>query len=157
MPKPLIQLPPVPLEMKAITIIQPWASLIIHGVKRHETRSWRPGRFSGWIAIHAGKKTPERHLAHTDYLRSIGFRTWGDLPLGAVLGWAFLIDAHSTDNPHFLSQLTNADKDTGDYSPNRYAWELTYIYRLNEPVPARGMQGLWNWQRDDRDYPGAWI
>ncbi len=27
--------------MKCISLIQPWATLIIHGAKRFETRSWR--------------------------------------------------------------------------------------------------------------------
>lgn len=38
--------------MKAITIWQPWASLIACGVKQYETRSW-PTKYRGPIAIHA--------------------------------------------------------------------------------------------------------
>ena len=30
--------------MKALTLHQPWASLIAHGVKTIETRSWAPPR-----------------------------------------------------------------------------------------------------------------
>jgi len=40
--------------MKAITILQPWASLIVCGVKQIETRSWVT-KYRGQIAIHAGK------------------------------------------------------------------------------------------------------
>ena len=40
--------------MKALTIRQPWASLIAAGVKTIETRSWST-RYRGPLAIHAGK------------------------------------------------------------------------------------------------------
>jgi hypothetical protein len=33
----------------------------------------------------------------------------------------------------------------GDFTPGRYAWLLTDITPC-DPVPAKGRQGLWNWQ-----------
>ncbi len=41
--------------MKAITIWQPWASLLACGAKQYETRSWATS-YRGPIAIHAAKK-----------------------------------------------------------------------------------------------------
>lgn len=43
--------------MKALTIRQPWASLIAAGVKTIETRSWST-KYRGPLAIHAGKRRP---------------------------------------------------------------------------------------------------
>lgn len=43
--------------MKAITLWQPWASLIAIGAKKYETRSWKTN-YRGPIAIHAAKKDP---------------------------------------------------------------------------------------------------
>jgi hypothetical protein len=40
--------------MKALTLTQPWASLIAVGAKRIETRGW-PTNYRGPLAIHAGK------------------------------------------------------------------------------------------------------
>lgn len=42
--------------MKAISLWQPWASLIAHGVKTIETRSWSTP-YRGPLAIHAAKTT----------------------------------------------------------------------------------------------------
>lgn len=42
--------------MKAITILQPWASLIACGKKQIETRSWAT-KYRGPIAIHVGLNT----------------------------------------------------------------------------------------------------
>lgn len=33
----------------------------------------------------------------------------------------------------------------GNFTPGRYAWEFANMKMLAEPVPAKGMQGLWNW------------
>ena len=42
--------------MKALTVIQPWASAIAVGTKRIETRSWAT-KYRGPLLIHAGKST----------------------------------------------------------------------------------------------------
>ena len=39
--------------MKAITIKQPWASLIVEGIKDIENRTWKTS-FRGRVLIHAG-------------------------------------------------------------------------------------------------------
>lgn len=36
----------------------------------------------------------------------------------------------------------------GDFTPGRYAWLLADVEALAEPVPARGRQGLWEWERN---------
>ena len=41
--------------MKAITIKQPWASLIVHGVKDIENRTWHTN-FRGRVLIHSSSK-----------------------------------------------------------------------------------------------------
>ena len=40
--------------MKALTIKQPWATLIMQGDKRFEFRSWQT-KYRGDLLIHAGK------------------------------------------------------------------------------------------------------
>ncbi len=41
--------------MKALSVRQPWAWLIVHGFKDIENRTWRTG-YRGPVLIHAGKK-----------------------------------------------------------------------------------------------------
>ena len=43
--------------MKALTLTQPWASLVAIGAKRIETRSWSTP-YRGLLAIHAAKGFP---------------------------------------------------------------------------------------------------
>lgn len=49
--------------MKALTIIQPWATLIASGHKMNETRSWKTN-YRGEVLIHAGKN-PKRKAARS--------------------------------------------------------------------------------------------
>lgn len=64
--------------MKALTLHQPWASLIALGVKTVETRSWST-RYRGPLAIHAGAKRPVDRGTPTvgEYrLRAFGRSGW---------------------------------------------------------------------------------
>lgn len=48
--------------MKALTIKEPWASLIINGYKKYEFRSWKTN-YRGKVLIHAGNIEKEM-LSH---------------------------------------------------------------------------------------------
>lgn len=100
--------------MKAITIHQPWASLVALGVKHIETRSWST-KYRGPIAIHAGLAKPQiNYLSMGDYeIESDGRqfllhdlnrsdRLWS-LDFGAVIATAELVDClpiHSSSTAH---------------------------------------------------------
>lgn len=47
--------------MKALTIWQPWASLLVSGQKKYETRSWATS-YRGPIAIHAAMRPVRRTI-----------------------------------------------------------------------------------------------
>ena len=87
--------------MRALTLWQPWASLIAEGVKTIETRSWpAPKDLVGErFAIHAAAKMTreQRSIAYADpigrALNDVGIMLGGDcaaLPLGAVVATARL-------------------------------------------------------------------
>ena len=80
--------------MYAITLHQPWASLIALGLKTVETRSWpAPARLVGQrIAVHAAKRVVRRPGDPIE--RELPAR-WGDhwpvnIPAGAVVATAVL-------------------------------------------------------------------
>jgi len=85
--------------MKAITLWQPWASLIAHGAKKYETRSWAT-KYRGPIAIHAALKDPCKLplFGKEDFeeavRKAIGnvSSSWATLPLGAVVATAELVE-----------------------------------------------------------------
>lgn len=90
--------------MKAITILQPWASLIACGAKQIETRSWAT-KYRGPIVIHAGKGRQYRDLAFTEpFFSALNFPICGrdeksityenNLSYGAVIAIADLVDCY---------------------------------------------------------------
>jgi hypothetical protein len=130
--------------MKTISIYQPWATLIILGLKQYETRDY-PIAHRGPLAVHAAKNRDYLHLyfdpAFQPWLEPWGYRSPDDLPLGAVLGTVNLLNVYQSDkcNPNAFERAW------GDWSKGRFVWKLDLIERFAEPVPAQGQQGLWEW------------
>lgn len=146
-------------SIKAITVWQPWATLIALGVKRFETRGWAT-KYRGSIAIHAGKRIDIdsfRNLTINRVLRKHGILSVDDLPTGEVIAIANLKGCHpiSLCGDSFASTIDDAGEIThiyeneefefGYYAEGRYAWEMTNVRQIT-PVQAKGQQGLWTWK-----------
>lgn len=121
--------------MKAITLWQPWAQLIVDGRKIIETRL-RPWYYEGLVAIHAGL-----HIDH-EACRRFGYNPLR-MPVGAVVGIV-----EKTGLYHFEKQLEGKlyePDDYGDFTPGRYGYPLRLLKRFDKPIPAKGHQGFWDW------------
>jgi len=143
--------------MKALSLYQPWASLVAIGAKRIETRSW-PTNYRGPLAIHAAKNCPieaeEIALAEPFQraLREAGINFDGDEPLcrvvpcGAIVAIVNLTDCRKIPVILPAALVMSDEYYFGDYTAGRYAWEMEGARKLPEPVKATGRQGLWNWE-----------
>lgn len=116
--------------MKCLTLIQPFASLIVDGRKLIETRSW-PTKHRGTIGLHAGAKVDKAACADFGYHLP-------EVPTGAILGVATIIDC-----VQFPSPIAPPDR-YGDFTPGRFGWILDKIERFAKPIEAKGMLGLWD-------------
>lgn len=142
--------------MKALTLYQPWATLVITGAKRIETRSWatlhtRP------ILIHASARMDDRFISllddphFRDAFAAAGYEwghwseAYGDLPFGAIIGRT-TIDRCVQVNDVTTRSLdrSSAELAFGDFTPGRWMWFLRNTELLRTPVPCRGRQRLWN-------------
>lgn len=146
--------------MLALTLDQPWASLLFGG-KDYETRSWHRGIHPGMLlAVHAAKawrgeyrRLIGTHPAFTAGLAALGFLADYQIPRGAVLG-IIRIDAIYQSRGGVLVDVTSGATIPlpgapgiyyGDFSDGRYAWRRTVVDYFRTPVPAKGKQGLWRW------------
>ena len=147
-----------------ISLWQPWASLVAHGEKRIETRSWKwPKDMPCFLAIHAAQKWNGELLSLSSqgkfsaalalHGREAGKRG-GNLPLGAVVGVVRLVECVATTllTPMCLRTLASQylrespnEREFGDYSFGRYAWVFDRHLAV-EPIPMRGHQSLWTWE-----------
>lgn len=149
--------------MKAITIWQPWASLIMHRVKPYEFRGWpAPHSLHGQrIAIHAGARPVKRAELAGLIRRLVGPLAWttglkpdayallqewhtspGILPRSCVLGSALLgqpVPAHEIVH-EFGGFMNDSDRD----EHANWAWPLRAVESFIPPIEARGAQGFWN-------------
>jgi hypothetical protein len=128
--------------MKALTLTQPWATLVATGLKKVETRSWSTS-YRGPLAIHAARGFPRIAREFAEGERARG-RLVADVPLGAVVAIARLVDVLPASE--VKDEISALERGYGDYSPGRYAWMLEDIQALPEPIAARGMLGLWSWR-----------
>jgi hypothetical protein len=141
--------------LKAITLWQPWATLVALNGKRFETRSW-PTTYTGPLAIHASKnaaaldaifgaETPPAYRAMKRLLTSVGLVSAERFPLGVVVCTVELVCCWRTDYMAGHELLTEHERIVGDFSPGRFAWGLAKPTPFEPPIAASGHQGLWNW------------
>ena len=137
--------------MKAISLIQPWASLIVMGVKKFETRSWKT-EYRGNLLIHASSKLPTDFQKDKftegsyfkDYIADMEL-----LPYGVVIGKVNLVGIYRAEDlisPQALFKdvlISEHEKALGDYSQGRYAWALEEALLFKTPIPYRGALGIW--------------
>ena len=130
--------------MRAITLHQPWASLIALGIKRVETRSWIAG-FRGQLAIHAAKRPIKRSELEAIAQHKFNGICLGELeyPLGSVVAVCTLSDCVLM-TPKLISQQSPTELAVGDWESGRYAWLLSNV-QPTRVIPASGKQGLWDW------------
>lgn len=98
--------------MKALSIRQPWAWLIVHGGKNLENRSWHT-KYRGRFLVHAAKgMTNEEYcdglafamrVAHISLLKD--FPCSADMQRGGIIGSVELVDSLDTsDSPWYMGQ-----------------------------------------------------
>lgn len=121
--------------MKALTVKQPWAWVIIHGGKNVENRS-RPTKYRGPLYIHAGQSWSKEGF---DYMREAGIRITGGLDSGMVIGTVDVIDCHHADDCGDTAGFCS------DWAmDHHYHWVLANPRPLACPFPAKGKLGIWN-------------
>ncbi|HML21862.1 MAG TPA: ASCH domain-containing protein [Aggregatilinea sp.] len=135
--------------MLALSLWQPYASMIALGHKTHETRDWST-RYRGLLAIHAARRwtAEERAICASEPVASILAAhqiTPDALPRGAVLCIVRLVDVVTTEQA-IVKGLDPVDRALGNYAPGRFAWVLELVRVAPEPVPVRGEKGLWDWR-----------
>lgn len=144
--------------MKALTLTQPWATLVAIGAKRVETRSWRTS-YRGPLAIHAAKGFPKwaQETCWGDPFDEVLRAALGDgswkcidpkaLPLGATLATCNLVECVPADKFASLYPELSTEQEMafGDYGEGRWAWILEDVKFFLEPIPAKGAQSLWEW------------
>lgn len=120
----------------ALGIQQPWAELILRGMKTLEIRS-QSTQVRGSIYLYASRKTSALPAAlHMVQQHQLELST---LPLGLLVGSVELVNSRAA---------TPADSASACVPPellvNQQAWQLARPIRFAEPIPVRFLPyGVW--------------
>ena len=117
--------------MKALSIMQPWAWLIVNGWKDLENRTWQTN-YRGPLLIHASKSIDAEgynFIIKSGLMNEIDMPEIGDFQRGGIIGQVELYDVVH-DAP---SNWAAADQ---------YHW-LVRDAKTLPFVPCRGYQSLW--------------
>ena len=133
--------------MKALSLLQPWASLVVMGSKKFETRSWNTGH-RGDLLIHASTgKAGALLAAEAPFPKYIS--DYNRLPFGAIIGKVILTDVVRIENLSLpdavINRLTLEEKAFGEYAKGRYVWILEEPVQFERPVFVKGAIGLWEY------------
>ena len=151
--------------MKAITIRQPWASLIAHGIKDIENRTWKcPGKYIGErVLIHASKtqyETPMYLLTDEQYdsiKQEKRIEINNSLEYGCIIGSVEIVDCvvNHTSIWAEKSQMKCAGDDVPIEFCDKpiYNWVLANPILFDEPIMnVKGKLGFWNYEFSEDDY-----
>jgi hypothetical protein len=132
--------------MKALSLLQPWASLVIMGAKTIETRSWQT-TYRGELLIHASSGKSGALIPQEDPFKKY-IADFNSLPFGAIIGKVNLVDIIPVDalplSNHIINKLSLEERAFGDYTKGRFAWLLEDAEMFENIIPVRGSLGLWN-------------
>ena len=126
--------------MKVLSIKEPWASLIMNGTKKIETRSWKT-KYRGEIYIHASSSKAKITKSEVyELIKDMNFKC------GYIICKCNLVDCIYMTDEYVNDMKTNHYEEyiCGHYEVGRYAWIVEDV-RVIEPIEAKGKLGLWNY------------
>lgn len=134
--------------MKALTVLQPFASALVRGVKPVENRTWPPPpslKLGEWLVIHAGKKV-------IDYHRPWLNERWAEVSTGFKEGFprGVIIGACRYNGVSGPIPTAKAEQLYGPWAFGPYCWRFDAFVAFPEKqhIPAIGKQGLWSLDAD---------
>lgn len=142
--------------IKCFALWQPWATLVVEGLKKFETRS-QYSKHRGLTGILATKNSPpwaeELFYSPTFHsvLKQLGYEKFDDLPKGGVIGtvqvekWLKIIENNRKPiHPMVETNITgnSREREFGDWKAGRYAIELSNPEKFDLKFAVNGQQGL---------------
>lgn len=128
--------------MKAVSLWQPWATLMWLRLKKNETRGWATS-YSGDLAIHAAKHIEKSVLHLPEFQKALA--PYGIDLLKEHAGKVLcVVNLRACVQSWKIRPTLSAEELAfGDYSTGRFAW-ITDSLRPIEPFSYRGQQGLFS-------------
>ena len=147
--------------MRALTLLEPWATLIAMGLKTVETRGRPVGLEVGEeFLVHAGARRIDptlfrdvvrwagRETIEPHFSRIVAFATVASIEEsdgGMAYGWTS--ELHGEER----NEARRREMRLGDFREGRTLYVLANVRALGRPIYARGSQGPWTVPREIED------
>lgn len=126
--------------IRGISLWNPYATLVVLGEKKWETRS-KATQVRGRIAIHSSLNRKWDWMLSIYPFRETLYAHGVDTPTyGCILGTVEIIDCRPTESVR--GYIGKAEEIFGNYDSGRSAWKLVNPVRFAEPVKFKGFQGF---------------
>ena len=147
--------------MKALTIKQPWSTLIVDGIKDIENRTWKTN-YRGRILIHASEKedlywfdkcNESQYKNIQNYISSVYTKDEYRSTFGSIIGSVEITDC-VINHPSIWAEKTHYEQ-TNESNPDLedttiiYNWVLANPVKFDKPIPMKGKLRLWNVDLED--------
>lgn len=124
--------------MKALSLWEPWASLMAVGAKRIETRSWNTEYRGQLLICSAKRKVDAEGLDIIKVARKHGYYITPQYGMALCVVDLIRCDKIVPFESNSLEHIL------GDYTPGRFAWTTTKLRALDTPFAVKGRQGFFN-------------
>ncbi|EGR1752556.1 ASCH domain-containing protein [Vibrio parahaemolyticus] len=121
-------------NLKALSVVQPWGSLIAKGTKSLEIRSWSP------------EKLPMQDIALVQNDVRLTANGQED-PNGIVVAIIDIVACRAWER----SDCENSGCDESEFEEGWLAWEITNVRELNRPIPATAKRGFYELTKAESD------
>lgn len=141
--------------MKALSVKQPWASIIIKGLKDVENRTWAVNDLPTTVLIHTGVSLDIQACEDLNYVvdeqcfeitnaQIMGtLPDFKDFPRSAILGYATVVEC-AENYPSIWA------------TPGSVHWVVKDVYEFDHPITnVKGKLGLYNYPMDVNNLPPA--
>ena len=140
-------------KMRVLGIRQPWASLIISGMKDIEVRTM-PTKINEYVAIYATRTKPKKD--DIAWLKEYGISDsyyypehLKELPLGKIIGTAYLFDCKKYEGQYGFTEDKDFHLNNPDwFNGKMYGWEIANPRAIN-PIEHK-FKGSIVWGSIDR-------
>ena len=132
--------------MKALSIKQPWASLIANNIKNIENRTWKTN-YRGRIYIHSSAKMSLYEFTWEQSMKISESFFYYDTPFSAIIGEVDIVDCVINHPSIWAEKLTGP---RGVYMDGKliYNWVLTNPVLYDEPIlNVKGALSFWDFKK----------
>jgi hypothetical protein len=125
--------------IKAFTIKQPWASLIVMGVKDIENRSWRMkvdklNLCNNWRLVHSSGTFDKPTNLKKGIKKELDRHDWKKFPTSSIIGLMHINKVEEC-GPTEIKKLL--------WASGSQCWHIDAVVMFKNPVHAKGALGFW--------------